>query len=128
MPKETSLAARNTKGETLLYHDSVYPSQQIIDTFEKYYPGASRELLEMVRIDQANVFTLENRNSKLQFTLRVLGMTFAFILTLGMIGVGALLIVMGHAITGCLSLFMGILSIIGVIATGGQSEKNTKKK
>ena len=30
MPKETNLAARNDKGEVVLYHDSDYPSPALI--------------------------------------------------------------------------------------------------
>ena len=36
MPKETNLAARNDKGEVVLYHDSDYPSPALIELLEKY--------------------------------------------------------------------------------------------
>lgn len=85
MPKETNLAARNTRGDMVLLHDSSYPSAKTIELFEKYHPGSAGILLEMVRTDQANSFILADRDSRLEFWTRILGMVFAFILTLALI-------------------------------------------
>jgi len=128
MRKERDLAVRTDKGDVALYHDSNYPSPAVIDIFEKYSPGSSGVILEMVRKDQENGFVIENRNSLLEFWTRILGMVFAFILTLAMIGVGALLIIKGNPITGCLTLFTGIIGIITVIATGGKEQGGGVKR
>ena len=64
MPKETNLAARNDKGEVVLYHDSDYPSPALIELLEKYNSGSTAIVLEMVRKEQENSFTINNRNSK----------------------------------------------------------------
>ena len=40
MPKETNLAARNDKGEVVLYHDSDYSSPALIELLEKYNSGS----------------------------------------------------------------------------------------
>lgn len=120
MPKETHLAARNQNGDALLYHSSSYPSPQIIDQFEHYYPGAAKELLEMVKADQQNTFILNNRASLLEFWTRLCGIIFAFLLTAGLIAIGAILILNSHAVSGCVTLMTGIISIIAIIASGGK--------
>ena len=122
MPKETNLAARNDKGEVVLYHDSDYPSPALIELLEKYNSGSTAIVLEMVRKEQENSFTINNRNSKTACTSSILCMTYVFVLTLTMILLGTFLIVKGNQVSGCITLFMGIVSIISTMA------KNIKRK
>ena len=122
MPKETNLAARNDKGEVVLYHDSDYPSPALIELLEKYNAGSTAIVLEMVRKEQENSFTINNRNSKTACASSILCMTYVFVLTLSMILLGTFLIVKGNQVSGCITLFMGIVSIISTMA------KNIKRK
>ena len=79
MPKETNLAARNDKGEVVLYHDSDYPSPALIELLEKYNSGSTAIVLEMVRKEQENSFTINNRNSKTACTSSILCMTYVLL-------------------------------------------------
>ena len=130
MLKDTNLAAGNNSGNLVLYRDSSYPAPVIIDTFEKYHKGSAGMLLKMVQKDQNDGFILANRNSLLEFWTRLLGLIFAFLLTAGMIGTGALLLLKGHPISGGFTLATGIVGIIGTIATGGriQAQQQVQKK
>lgn len=120
MPKETHLAARSRRGDVVMLHDSAYPSERVVEMFEKYHKGAAAELLEMVRADQRDAFTIDDRNSRLDFITRILGIVFAFLLTLCLILTGALLILRGHSMSGGSALACGIVSLVTVIAKGGR--------
>ncbi|MGN0832608.1 MAG: hypothetical protein ACI4RD_03020 [Kiritimatiellia bacterium] len=120
MPKETHLAARRSDGAALYYHDSPYPTKDVVEMFEHYHKGAAKDLLEMVRREQAAELKLSDRNSSLEYVTRILGMCFAFVLALAIIAGGIILICHNHEVTGCITLFTGLLGIIGCLATGGK--------
>lgn len=120
MPSETRLAARRADGAELFYHDTPYPPAEVVDMFERHSQGATKDLLEMVKAEQASELKIRDRNSRLEFVTRVAGMCFAFLLSLALIAAGVVLICKSHEITGCLTLFTGLLSIIGCLATGGK--------
>ena len=77
MPKEMHLAARNNRGDELLYHENPYPPVSVVELFEKYSPGSAKVLLDMAKTDQENSFEIANRASKVN-AVRV---WFGFLLT-----------------------------------------------
>lgn len=120
MPKETHLAARRSDGAELYYHDTPYPPAEVVELFEQHCKGAAATLLEMVKAEQSTELAVRNRNSKLEYVTRILGMCFAFLLALGVLAGGIILICQNHEVTGCITLFTGLLGIIGCLATGGK--------
>ena len=122
MPTETHLAARRSDGAELYYHDTPYPPENVVELFEKYSKGAARDLLDMVKSEQATELKIRDRNSSLEYVTRVLGMCFAFLLALAIVSGGIVLICYKHEVTGCITLFTGLLGIIGCLATGGKQQ------
>ena len=120
MPKETHLAARRSDGAELYYHDTPYPPEAVVELFERHNKGAARDLLEMVKSEQATELKIRDRNSSLEYVTRILGMCFAFFLALAIVSGGIILICYKHEVTGCITLFTGLLGIIGCLATGGK--------
>ena len=114
MPKETHIAARNSQGEEFLYHENPYPPANVVELFEKYSPGAARELLEMAKIDQRNSFTLANRASRTK-TLRVV---LASVLAGIFMACGTFLVYTGHWIAGGANVLVALISLFVIIATG----------
>ena len=68
MPTETHLAARRPDGAELYYHDTPYPPASVVELFEHYNKGAARELLEMVKAEQATELKMRDRNSSLNMS------------------------------------------------------------
>ena len=120
MPTETTIAARRSDGAEMFYHDSPYPPLQIVDFFERKRCGATGEFLDMVKEEQKIDLYIRERNSRLEFVTRILGMVFAFILSVCIIICGALLIHTGSEVTGCITLLSGLVAVIGCLATGGK--------
>ncbi len=120
MPTETHLAAKRADGAELYYHDTPYPPETVVELFERYHKGAAGELLAMVKAEQSTELRVRDRNSKLEYVTRILGMCFAFMLALAIVSGGIVLICYNHEVTGCLTLFTGLLGIIGCLATGGK--------
>lgn len=120
MPTETKIAARRPDGAELYYHQATLPSLEVVATYEQYYNGAAREMVEMAKSEQAQELTNRDRDSRLEFTTRILGMTFAFVLTLAIIIAGVVLLCHNHSFAGSFSLAVGIISVIGCLATGGK--------
>lgn len=117
MPKETNIAARNAQGDEFLYHENPYPPANVVEFFERYHPGAAKELLEMAKIDQRNSFIIANRTSR-DKTLRIV---VGAILTGLFILCGTFLMYTGHWAVGCTSIVISLLSLISVISSGEQS-------
>lgn len=120
MPTETHLAARRPDGAALYYHDTPYPPEAVVELFERHHKGAARELLEMVKSEQATELKVRDRNSRLEYVTRILGMCFAFVLAFAMVSGGIVLICYKHEVTGCITLFTGLIGIVGCLATGGK--------
>ena len=120
MPTETHLAARRADGAELYYHDTPYPPEAVVELFERHCKGSARELLEMVKAEQSTELRIRDRNSRLEYVTRILGMCFAFLLSLAIIASGIILICNSHEVTGTITLLMGLLGIIGCLATGGK--------
>ena len=120
MPKETHLAAKRADGAALYYHDTPYPPEEVVELFERHCPGAAKELLGMVKAEQAAELQVRDRISSLEYVTRILGMCFAFVLALAIVAGGIILICHSHEVTGCITLFTGLLGIIGCLATGGK--------
>ena len=119
MPKEMHLAARNNRGDELLYHENPYPPVNVVDMFEKYNPGSAKILLEMARDDQKNSFEIANRVSKCNFCRVV----FAFLLTALFIVCGTFLLYTEHYVVGSISVLIALLGLIGSISAGGHSNR-----
>lgn len=119
MPKEMRLAARNSKGEELLYHENPYPPANVVDLFEKYCPGSAKILLDMARSDQQNNFVIANRQSKIQ----AIRAWFGFILTGIFISCGTFLLYTEHWIGGSISVIIALIGLIGNISTGQPQKK-----
>lgn len=120
MPTETHLAARRSDGAELYYHDTPYPPPAVVDLFEQHCKGSARDLLNMVKAEQESELKIRDRNSRLEYVTRILGMCFAFVLATAIISGGIVLICRNHQVTGCITLFTGLFGIIGCLATGGK--------
>ena len=119
MPKEMHLAARNNRGDELLYHENPYPPVNVVDMFEKYNKGSAKVLLEMARDDQRNSFEIANRASRCNFWRVV----FGFSLTALFIACGTFLLYTGHYIVGSINVLIALLGLIGNIATDVRANK-----
>ena len=119
MPTETRLAARNSQGDEIFYHENPYPPANVVELFERYTPGAAKELLEMAKADQRNNFEIANRASKLNFCRSC----FGFALTAIFIICGTILLYSGHWATGSVSVIVALLGLIGTITTGQASKR-----
>lgn len=120
MPTETRLAARRPDGAELYYQDTPYPPEAVVELFERYSKGSAKELLEMVKAEQSAELKVRDRNSCLEFVTRILGMCFAFLLSLAIIAAGIILICSRHEVSGLITLLLGLLGIIGCLASGGK--------
>lgn len=121
MPTETSIAARDENGNELLYHRATLPSVQVVEVYERHCPGAAQTILGMAVKEQETENELRLSDNRLEFVTRVMGMVFAFILALCIIGGGIFLICVSHQVTGCITLFAGLIGVIGCLATGGKN-------
>lgn len=119
MPKEMHLAARNNRGDELLYHENPYPPVSVVELFEKYSPGSAKVLLDMAKTDQENSFEIANRASKVN-AVRV---WFGFLLTALFIVCGTFLLYTEHYIGGSVSVVIALLGLIGNLSTGHSSRK-----
>lgn len=95
--------------------------------FEKHHKGSVGEFLEMVKNEQAVELNNRDRASRVLSFTRIAGMCFAFVLIILLVGAGTFLVAMDKPIGGYSSLFMGILSAICTIASGGRpsSQRHT---
>lgn len=122
MPTETSIAARDGNGNELLVRHATIPSVQVVEAYERFFPGAARTMLGMSEREQATENALRLSDARLETWTRILGMAFAFLLACGIISGGIFLIVSNHEVSGCISLFSGLVGVIGCLATGGKSK------
>ena len=120
MPTETKIAARRSDGAELYYQQATLPSREVVETYERFHPGAAAELLNMAKREQDLELGVRDRDSRLEFVTRIIGMCFAFVLTLVMIGGGIMLICREHTASGCITLFTALIGVIGCLATGGK--------
>ena len=121
MPTETSIAARDENGNELLFRQATIPSVQVVEAYERFCPGAARTMLDMAVREQAPESAIRISANRLELITRILGMFFAFILAIGIIGGGIYLITVSHEVTGCITLFTGLIGVIGCLATGGKN-------
>ena len=119
MPKEMHIAARNSNGDMIAYHENPYPSADVVELFERHCPGSAKMLLEMAKADQDNAHALEIRKAN-QATLR----TWAGVL-LVLIFVTSMTVLMctGHWASGSASLFMAMISLAGTILGSRERRK-----
>ena len=76
----------------------------------------------MVKSEQSTELKVRDRNSRLEYVTRILGMSFAFVLALAIVSGGIVLICYKHEVSGCITLFTGLFGIIGCLATGGKQQ------
>lgn len=119
MPKDMHLAARNSRGDAIEYHENSYPSSVVVDTFEKYCPGSSRDLLKMASDDQKNAYALENRKANQQ----TLGMWFGFVLSVILVLSFVFLMYTGHWVAGASSIIMAFITLASTFAFGSKQHK-----
>lgn len=121
MPTETKIAARSEDGSAIFYSQATIPSPEVVASYERFCPGAANIMLNMAVEEQKIDLYVRERNSRLEFAARLMGMVFAFVLALSMICGGILLIIKGHNVSGCITLFTSLLGIVGCLASGGKT-------
>lgn len=117
---ETHIAARDSEGVEIYFHQSTLPTADVISAYEKFHQGAAGEMLAMAHEEQTVALGVRDRDSRLEFVTRVAGMCFAFTLTLVLLLGGIYLIATDHPIGGYSSMVVAIIGIIGGIAAGGR--------
>ena len=101
-------------------NQATLPSIEVVKAYEEFHKGAAKTILEMAVAEQNTELDARRIAMRLEFVTRVLGMVFAFLLTAGLIIAGSFLLYFDHTLAGGLSLFSGLISIVGCIATGGK--------
>lgn len=114
MPKEMHIAARNSHGDMIAYHENPYPSADVVELFERHCPGSAKTLLEMAKADQDNAYALEMRRAN-QATLRT---WIGFLLVVVFVCAMVFLMYTGHWVSGAASLFLALVSLAGTLSCG----------
>lgn len=130
-PKKSSLISSSTENPvaakaaiqtttTVFHHSGPLPDPRTLEYYERVYPGAAREIIEMAKGEQAD----RHRDTFRNWLAHLLGQIFAFVL--GMTGLcgGVLLLYVGKSLTG-LGVFIASL---GTLIGAAIWEKKQKSK
>jgi len=109
-PSENKLAIKVDKdGQALAFHQSIYPSREVIDVFESYHKGSAQEILQMSRDEQRHTHRMESAG----VTFRFMGTIFGFVLCLSMLLIGAFLVYVDKPVSGCTTMIVAFLTLVG---------------
>ena len=116
---ETWIAAKGKDGEALAFHNSQYPSVEIIDTFERHIPGSADKILDMVKADQVHLHDIERQDIDIErmesdrmTRLPFVGMCFSFALCFVCVGIGGFLVYTGKDTAGLAALLPPLAVIL----------------
>ena len=118
--KETHIAARDSHGIEVYYHQSSLPSREVVEAYENFHKGAAKIMLDIAVAEQEYEHLLGRSDAKLIFVTRILGMVFGFVLTLALLAFGGIMIYTGHGWGGYPSIIIAIISVITTLALGGR--------
>lgn len=119
MPTEKTIVARDHNGSGLYYNQTSVPSPQVVEAYERHYPGAAKILLDMAIGEQRETFVLENRKANQQ----TLGMWFGFILSIILVLAFVFLMYTGHWVAGASSIIMALITLASTFAFGSKQQR-----
>jgi len=117
---ETRIAARSTKGVEVYYQHSVLPTKENVEAYEAFHKGAAKIMLDMAAEDQRQYWVVTNRKSRTDAIVRIAGVSFCFFLCLALIASGTYLMSVDHYVTGCASVVVALIAVLGTLAAGGR--------
>ena len=119
---ETKLAYKGKDGEALAFHNSQYPSIDVIETFERYKPGSAEEILDMVKKEQAHNHEIERMEARRESYIPILGMSLAVLMFVVCLGLGGFLICTGKDAAGYAALLPPLAIIVKSLFSPSQKK------
>jgi len=120
---ETRIAARDTRGVEVYYQHSSLPTKENVEAYESFHKGAAKIMLDMAVEDQHQYWIVTNRKSRVDASVRIIGLAFCFLLCLSLIASGTYLMATDHYVTGSASVVVALIALLGTLATGGRHIK-----
>jgi len=110
-PHEKTLAIRGKDGRAVAFHQSLYPSCETIDTFERHYKGSAQEILQMGREEQTHIHSIEKKIVNVEATWRLLGIAFGFLLCVCALVGGIVLVLNDKSAEGWVALVSALAMV-----------------
>ena len=121
-PHEKTLAIRGKDGQAVAFHQSLYPSCETIDTFERHYKGAAQEILQMGREEQSHIHSIEKKIMNVEAAWKLLGIVFGFLLCVCALVGGILLVLNDKSAEGWVALVSALAMVFLAFIKGNKAK------
>jgi len=119
-PQEQSIAIRDKQGRAVAYRQSLYPATETIEIFEKHHKGAAGEILFICKDEQKHIHKLSEKIVDVESSGYLVGMWFAFILSVLALGGGIALAIMDKRPEAWAALVSGLAMVFIAFIRGGR--------
>ena len=119
-PHEKTIAIRDKDGRALAFHQSLYPSKDIVDSFERHHVGAAAEILRMCGEEQKHFHKMEDSAVRSEIKCRERGLMFGFILSASSLLGGIALILLDKNAEGWVALISALTFVFIAFIKGSK--------